>query len=299
MSRGSESVYIIAGPTASGKSALAMEMAATKDGVIVNADSLQIYDALPLLTAQPSSADKVAVPHALYGVLDPGTACSAGNWQEMAVPAIESILDRGQTPIVTGGSGLYLKALMEGLSPIPDIPDDIRAQAVVAYETMGENAFYSALQKRDPVMAARLHPGHKARLIRAWEVLEATGRYLAQWQEIPPTPPPAHWRFMVTLVMPPRAGLYDRCNRRFDQMMASGALEEVRRFDKHLSADNGPHGAPVTKALGFRLLQAALHGDIPLDEAVTQAKAQTRHFAKRQVTWFRHQITADRIVESP
>lgn len=283
-------VHIIAGPTASGKSALALELARQCDGVIINCDSLQIYDGLPLLTAQPAPEDFLAVPHRLYGHLHPDEATSAGHWREMVMPLIEDIIGQGRTPIVCGGTGLYIKALMEGLSPMPDVPPLVRAQVVERYEILGAQGFHDELAARDPVMAARFHVNHKARILRAMEVLEATGHSLAHWQALERTAPPADWDFHVRVVMPARDDLYARCNLRFEMMMAAGALEEVQAFSLRLERGEISETAPLVRALGFRPLRAALRGEMDLAEAITQAQADTRHYAKRQSTWFRNQM---------
>lgn len=285
-----KTIHVICGPTASGKSGLALDMAAEKNGVIINADSMQVYDGLPTLTAQPSEEDKASIPHRLYGARHPNEACSAGNWREMAQPVIVEALDSGQTPIVVGGSGLYVKALIEGLSPIPDIPDEIRNAANQKQAALGNPAFHAELEKRDPVMAQRFHPYHTARLIRAWEVLEATGKSLAEWQDIPSIPPPEDWVFEITIAAPARDILYERCNTRFVAMTESGALDEVKDHTKQVENGVIQPGVPLNKALGLKPLQAYLKGDISKNEAVEQGQNETRQYAKRQVTWFRHQI---------
>ncbi len=283
-------IHVVCGPTASGKSAHAMELARKQDGVIINCDSLQIYEGLPLLTAQPSDDDYESAPHLLYARLHPNDVCSAGNWCELSIPLITDILAAGQTPIICGGTGLYIKALTEGLSPIPDIPDDIRSAVVERYEFIGAAEFYKELQSRDPVMAARYHINHKARIIRAMEVIEATGKSLADWQDLPRSGPPANWEFAFTPIMPERDMLYERCNSRLLSMIDSGALEEVRQFGDRIDSGEVRPDIPLTKALGFHEFLRHLHGGISLEEALTLAQAQTRHYAKRQVTWFRHQI---------
>ena len=298
-----QTVYIIAGPTASGKSARALALAAEKNGVIINADSMQIYDGLPILTAQPTSAEKEQVPHELYGTLHPNDTCSAGNWRELAEPVIQNVLERGQTPIVVGGSGLYIKALVEGLSPIPDIPEDIRAASVAKHEELGSAGFYEALEKRDPVMAARFHENHTARLIRAWEVLEATGKSLAEWQKKPLKSPPAHWDFKIEKIIPPREELRAKCDRRFLEMIEHGVLKEVASFGNQIESGEIKDTAPLKKALGFTHLwnYIKLKGgeigdpddaqpDPDLRDAIAKAQAETRQYAKRQTTWFRHQL---------
>ncbi len=267
-----------------------MALAERLDGVIINCDSLQIYDGLPILTAQPSPEDKAMVPHRLYAHLHPDEVCSAGNWREMAEPVIQEVLDQGKTPIVCGGTGLYIKALMEGLSPMPDIPEDTRAAVVAHYETVGAQAFYDELKARDPIMAERFHVNHKARLIRAMEVLEATGKSLADWQALPKSGPPADWHFEIHKVMPPRDILRERCDARFDHMIAMGVLDEVRDFGERLNNGEFKPGTPITKSLGFKPLWNHLQGDISLENAIEQSKAETRQYAKRQVTWFRNQL---------
>lgn len=280
-------IHIIAGPTASGKSALALSKAKELNGVIINADSMQVYDALPLLTAQPSDEDKQAAPHLLYGVQHPNNWCSAGNWREMAITAIEDVIAQNKTPIVVGGSGLYIKALMEGFSPIPDIPDDVRQSVIDLQARIGNPAFYEELKKRDPVMAARLHPHHTARLVRAYEVIEATGKSLAEFQAMPKEEPPAHWHFDVTRVMPDKKILDARCDARFDWMMDHGALDEVAAFYARTDIDEK---ALIHRALGAAPLKAYIEGKMSRDDAIARAKTDTRQYAKRQMTWFRHQI---------
>ena len=289
-------IHVIAGPTASGKSALALDMAVQQGGVVINADSMQVYGALPVLTAQPGPEDKKIAPHILYGVLHPDEACSAGRWRAMAAGEIEKILAAGQAPIIVGGSGLYIKALIDGFSPIPNVPDDVRAKAIARQTELGNPAFHAELQSRDPVMAARFHPSHTARLVRAWEVLEATGKSLSEWQAMPKQTPPAHWRFDVTCVMPDRDTLNARCDGRFDSMMRSGVMEEIQGFADDLDAGRISAGALINKALGARSLLSYLKGALGKDEAVAAAKLETRQYAKRQMTWFRHQLRADRTV---
>ena len=289
-------IYIIGGPTASGKSAQALELAEKHDGVIINADSMQVYDGLPTLTAQPSEEDKQAYSHLLYGSLHPNESCSAGNWREMAEPLIAQTLAQGKAPIIVGGSGLYINALIVGLSPIPDIPDDIRQTASAKQKELGNPAFHAELAKRDPVMAERLDPQNTARLVRAWEVFEFTGQSLAELQEQPRLGPPEEWQFDITLVMPERETLYDRCNKRFEWMLDNGALEELEEFNQAI--DNGEinENALLTHALGAEPLSAYLKGDISKEDAIEKGQGETRRYAKRQVTWFRHQIKSNKNV---
>ncbi len=290
-----KAIHIIAGPTASGKSALAIDKALALNGVIINADSMQVYDALPILTAQPSDEDKQKAPHELYGMLDPNDPFSAGAWNERARELITQLLEEGKTPIVTGGTGLYLKALIEGFSPLPEVPDEVRARVTALQKELGNPGFYDALKKIDPVMASRFHPHHTARLVRAYEVIEATGKSLAEFQNIPPDKPPDDWIFDVTLVMPDRATLHKRCNERFVWMMENGAPEEIRTFDAlgHIEPK-----ALIHKALGAAPLRAWLAGHLSRDEAVSKAQTETRQYAKRQTTWFRNQIAPRKNIAS-
>lgn len=285
-----KTVHIIAGPTASGKSALAIKRAHELDGEIVNCDSRQIYNELPILSAQPSEADKAQAPHHLYGILHPNDTCSAGSWREMAMPIIEDILERGATPIITGGNGLYIKTLIEGLSPIPDVPDDIRAAAVARQAELGNPAFHAELEKRDPETAAKYHPMHTARLIHAWEILEATGKPLAYWQSLPKSAPPDDWVFNITIVMPDRENLYARCDARFEQMLEQGAMEELESFDRKVETGEISPDSVLIKTVGATALRAWRDGRITRDDAVKLAQTETRQYAKRQTTWFKNQM---------
>lgn len=283
-------IHVIAGPTASGKSALAIEKARAMNGVIICADALQVYDALSILTAQPSADDKQSAPHKLYGVISPLEICSATRWTKMAVEAIKDVLAQGQTPILVGGTGLYLRTLMEGLSPVPDIAPEIRETLNARQRELGNPAFHEALSKIDPVMASRLHPNDTQRLIRAWEVLEATGESLATWQQQDPVPPVPEWTYDVLILDPPRDVLYDRCNKRFLVMMEQGALEETKAYDEQIKSGTALDEGGATQALGFRPLQSYLHGEIAKDTAITLAQTDTRQYAKRQVTWLKNQL---------
>jgi tRNA dimethylallyltransferase len=280
----------VAGPTAGGKSAYALELARKNNGIVINADSRQIYSDLPTLTAQPTMEEKNSVPHELYGILNANEACSAGNWREIAEPVIEKTLAAGKTPIVVGGTGLYIKALTEGLSPIPDVPDHIRAAAVQKQKELGNPAFHEALKKRDPVMAERFHPGHTARLVRAWEVLEATGKSLSEWQKEAKLAPPDHWNFEIHKIMPGKEELDRNCDARFLKMIEAGALAEVREFSHKIENGQVDEKSQLIKSLGFKPLRRHIQGEITLSEAATLAQLETRQYAKRQMTWFRHQL---------
>jgi tRNA dimethylallyltransferase len=280
-----DKLLVVAGPTASGKSGLALAAAQEFGGMVINADSMQVYDGLRVLTARPSEAEEALAPHRLYGILPPSEACSAGRWLELAKAAVAEARLSGLLPIVVGGTGLYLRALTQGLSPIPDIPDAVREASRALFDRLGNAAFHAALAERDPVVAGRLHPSNSQRLVRAWEVLEATGRSLADWQEIPPSG--AVDAQIATIVLdPPRALLNQTCDRRFLAMVEQGALEEVRAL---LDLDLDP-ALPVMKALGVPDLAAHLRGRLGREEAIARAQQATRQYAKRQGTWFRHQM---------
>ena len=278
---------VIAGPTASGKSGLALALAREFDGVVINADSMQVYDGLPILTAQPPAADRAMVPHRLYGVLAPSEVCSAARWRDLAAVEMANAWAAGKLPVVVGGTGLYLRSLMQGLSPIPEIPDAVRARVRRQLTELGNAAFHAHLIGRDRVMAARLEVGDSQRMVRALEVLEATGRSLADWQAEPPQGGVAA-RWFTLALLPERERLYAACDGRFQAMVEAGAKDEVAAI-MALGLDPA---LPVMKALGLRELAAHLAGEIDLASAVARAQQATRNYAKRQRTWVRHQLNA-------
>ncbi len=276
-------VVVVGGPTASGKSALALAIAEAFNGTVINADAMQVYRELSVLTARPNDADTARAPHLLYGVLSADQRCTAARWREMAIAAIAETEREGRLPVVVGGTGLYIRALMEGLAPIPDIPEEIRAQARARHETLGAAAFHAELVALDP-SSARLNPGDTTRVLRAWEVVTATGRSLDSFQKLPVDEAPH--RFITVVMSPPREVLYASCDTRCEAMLASGALEEVRA----LLALGLDANLPAMKALGVRELAALLDGTLSREEAVARFQKATRNYAKRQVTWFRHQV---------
>ena len=280
-------ILAIAGPTASGKSALAADAARRFGGVIVNADSMQLYRDLPILTSCPDETLLARAPHRLYGVLDGAERCSAGRWRALAVAEIERAQDDGALPILVGGTGFYLRALLEGLAPVPAIPSAVREAVRALHGREGSAALHARLARRDPEAARRLEPGDSQRVIRAYEVIEATGRSLLAWRR------DAHERYggraAVLVLDPPRAALYEACNGRFDRMMADGALDEAAR----LLARGLDPGLPVMKAVGVRALHDHLRGAVPLERAVVLGRQATRRYAKRQTTWFRTQMPGD------
>ncbi len=279
---------LVGGPTASGKSALALDLAEALDGVVINADSMQVYRDLAVVTARPDAEDLARVPHRLYGTIDGAERCSAARWREMAIAEIDAAHGDGRLPVVAGGTGLYLRALTEGFSDIPDVPDAVRSATMARHAELGGAAFHAALAERDPVMAARLSPGDSQRLVRAWEVLEATGRSLADWQAAPVAGPPPGYRFLTIILVPPRDALYAACDRRFAAMMEADAVAEVRA----LLARGLDPALPVMKVLGVPEIARFLAGEVDRDTAIAQAQQATRRYAKRQMTWFRNQILA-------
>ncbi|HEX8233233.1 MAG TPA: tRNA (adenosine(37)-N6)-dimethylallyltransferase MiaA [Caulobacteraceae bacterium] len=275
---------LIFGPTASGKTALAVRLARAIGGEVVNADSQQLYRDLRVLTARPTPEEEALAPHHLFGVADAAEAWSAGRWQRAAMEAISDILARGRTPIVAGGTGLYFKALTEGLSDIPPVPEPARTQARRLWDEAGEARFRERLRALDPEAEARIAAGDRQRLTRALEVVQATGRPLSAWQgERGRALPPGEWTGVA--LSPPREALYARCEARFDRMLEQGALEEARAlFVRGLDPQ-----LPAMKATGLRELIRHIEGEISLEEAAALAKRETRRYAKRQMTWLRQQ----------
>lgn len=280
-----ETAIFIAGPTASGKSAAALALAEQIDGEIVNADSMQVYRDLHVLTGRPSPADEARARHHLYGVLDGSERCSAGRWATLAQMAIADIAERGKAAIVVGGTGLYFRSLEEGLSPIPDVPMEIREQAAARHTELGAAAFRGEVMAQDPKMA-RLAEGDRQRLLRAWEVFMATGKPLSYFQSLPPSPLVKSIAAKI-VIEPVRDALYRRCDVRAAEMMGAGAIEEVRR----LLARKLDPALPAMKALGVAEIESLLKGEAAEEEALARLQQNTRRFAKRQLTWFRNKAT--------
>jgi tRNA dimethylallyltransferase len=278
---------LIAGPTASGKSALALALAQkTGGGVVINTDSMQVYRDLRIITARPTPEEEARVPHRLYGHVDAAVNFSAGNWVADAARVLAEARAQNTSPIFVGGSGLYFKALTRGLSAVSPIPPEIRDGVRARLERDGVEALHAQLRQRDPASAERLKPRDRTRIARALEVVEATGRSLTDWHRdgLPPLLAPGTFRALF--LEPDRDVLYARIDARFDAMLKAGALEEVaalaaRRLDPLL---------PAMKAHGVPALIRHLNGEITLEEAATIGRADTRHYAKRQFTWFRHQL---------
>lgn len=282
-------VVIVTGPTASGKSGLAMALAEELDGTIINADSMQIYRDLRVVTARPDEADEARVPHRLFGVLDAAERCSVGRWLDLAVAAIEETRKEGRLPIMVGGTGMYLKALTEGLAPVPDVPEAVTEQASDLYDELGGEGFRDKLAALDPDAAKTLPPGDRQRLIRAFAVVTATGKTLSEWQSSAAAKLPVAARFVTILVMPERADIYEACDRRFGAMLDAGAMDEVSAM---LARGLDP-ALPAMRAVGVPELGAVMRGEMSLEQAGDKARQATRNYAKRQITWSRHQLSPD------
>ncbi len=284
---------LIAGPTASGKSALALRLAEASGGAVINTDSMQVYRDLRIITARPTPDEEAQVPHLLYGTVDAAVNFSAGAYVEAAAAALAEARSAGLLPILIGGTGLYFKALTRGLSAVPPVPAEVRDAVRLRLDRDGVLALHAELARHDPEAAARLAPADRTRIARALEVVLATGRPLTDWhrQASPPLLPADE--VAAVFLAPDREALYERIDSRFATMLQAGALDEVsalaeRRLDPLL---------PAMKAHGVPALIRHLRGEIGLDEAAAIGAADTRHYAKRQFTWFRHQLPEFRWVK--
>jgi tRNA dimethylallyltransferase len=275
---------IVFGPTASGKSALAIDLARRIGGVVVNADSMQVYRELRILTARPTPAEEAMVPHALYGARPAAEPSSAAWWRKAALEAMAAARAEGLVPILCGGTGLYLTALTQGLAEIPAPGAAARAEARALLAALGAEALHGRLAEVDPATAARLRPSDSQRVARAWEVWRGTGRGLAAWQDTPGEPAQG-WRFRAVVLDPPREALREAVAARFGRMLEEGAVEEVRAL---LALGLDP-ALPAMRAHGVPELAAYLRGEAALDEAAQRAILATGRYTKRQATWLRHQ----------
>lgn len=278
-------MIVIAGPTASGKSALALAFAKRSKGVIVNADSAQLYKGMPLLSAAPTKGEMAEAEHRLYGIRDPAEPCSAAEWGAMARKEIASVQASGRLPILVGGTGLYLRTLLDGIAPVPPIDPAIRDR--VRSRSVEENS--AELAGADPKAAARLGAADTARIARALEVVLSTGKTLAEWQREREGGIAEDIDLRPLILLPPRDWLYERCDARFERMFNGGAVEEVkalieRRLDPSL---------PAMRAIGVREISAFLADEVSSEQAVSAGSQATRNYAKRQYTWFAHQPPAD------
>lgn len=275
---------LIAGPTASGKSAVALELAQRIGGVVINADALQLYADLRILTARPSAEEEALAPHRLYGVADAADGWSVGRWLEAAKAVLAEAKAEGRAAIVVGGTGLYFHALTRGLAEVPPISAAAREEAEARFDREGEAAFRIALAERDPAAVRRIFPGDRQRLVRAYEVLLATGKPLSDWQsDTKPSLAPQDWSAVV--LEPARDALYARCDRRLEAMLDQGVLAEVEA----LMARRLNPALPAMKATGLRELAGCLRGEWSREVALEAAQRETRRYAKRQLTWLRNQ----------
>jgi tRNA dimethylallyltransferase len=274
-------VALIAGPTASGKSALALRLAEATGGAVINADSAQVYRDLPILSAAPAAEERARAEHLLYGVLDSSQACSAADWAELAKAEIARLHHSNRLPILVGGTGLYLRTLLDGIAPVPDIDPEIRAEVRAA--SVAENL--AALAPLDPVAAATLNPGDTTRIARALEVVRSTGKRLGEWQADRECGIGDRIHLRALVLIPPRPWLYERCDRRFREMVDRGAPAEVEAL---LARDLDPD-LPAMRAIGVSELGAHLRGELSLEESIAAGMQATRRYAKRQYTWFAHQ----------
>jgi len=277
---------LIAGPTASGKSDCAVRLALElrergKSSVIINADSAQVYADLAILSARPSAAEMRGIEHRLFGTWDGASACSAADWAVAARELVDETHAQGAVPIVVGGTGLYIRTLLDGIAPVPAIRPDVRAQV----RGMATAEAYAALQHDDPARAATLAPADSARICRALEVVRSTGRTLAQWQDQKTGGIGDAVSLHPAILLPDRALLYKRCDARFAAMLERGAIDEVAA----LLARNLDPALPVMRAIGVPEIAAFLRGELSLSEAETRGAQATRNYAKRQFTWLRHQ----------
>lgn len=277
-------ILIIAGPTASGKSSRAIEFAKKLKGIIINADSLQIYQDIPIITAQPSIEQQAIVEHKLYGIMQPDEEFSVAKWLNLVCIEINNAHRDGRLPIIVGGTGMYIKSLMQGISKIPDIDNTLRREIRKQAENLTNEALYKLLKDKDPKIADKLNANDKQRILRAYEVKLQTGISLLEWQtNVKVFYPKEMFNYM--LIDLPRSNLYFNCNNRFDSMLESGVIEEVRQLNLKFN-----YPVAAKKALGFKEISDYLDHKLTLEEAKNKAKKITRNYAKRQVTWFKHQL---------
>lgn len=295
----------MAGPTASGKSALALRLAQDTPIAIINADSLQVYKDLTLLTAYPSPHDRETCPHFLYGFLKAEERFSVSAWLEKAKDAYHQCQQKNLLPVFVGGTGLYFKALQDGLTYVPPIQREIKESLHKRLINEGSPSLHQELTHLCPEEGAKLNPQDSARVVRRLEVLKSTGKSLSWWQTQPPLPSFLETKPKNIVVLPERDFLYAQAERRFDQMMERGALQQVQTLQESLtpspdiSAKKAFEALPVSKAIGAKPLASALRNEITLEEAIQQGKQETRNYIKRQMTWFRHQMNADLILNKP
>lgn len=285
MSR-TKQLFVIAGPTASGKSQLAIDLANKINGEIINADAIQVYKEFPILSCSPSKIDTDSIAHFLYNYICLTAHYSVGKYIQDAIAAIYDITVRNKIPILVGGTGMYIKSLCYGIHNIPDIDPKIREEARDTFQELGNEKFYQELQKLDPIGAMQLHPSNAQRIIRFYEVFAQTGRSIVEFYKDEPSSFLKDYDIKTIILEPEREMLYDRCNTRFVSMLNGGAIQEV----EHVRSQYNDTTA-AGKVIGFNEIRLYLDGTISKDDAITLAQARTRQYAKRQMTWFRHQIS--------
>ncbi len=286
-------IIIIAGPTASGKSGLGIELAKRLNGVIINADSMQVYKEIPILSAAPNSEEQAQVPHKLYGIYEATNRGNIMDWLTLCRQEIDTARSQNQTPIIIGGTGMYLDGLLNGLSPIPETPQAIRDKVENMLQEKGLSHLYKILQDTDAKTAQKLSPNDNSRIRRAVEIWLDTNKPLSYWHNIPPQPFYPAQEFFKIYIKPPRSELDKRLRIRFDKMMEKGALDEVKKLLPLQLSDS----LPAMRALGVQELKGYLENTYTLEEAIELGKLHTRQYAKRQSTWFNNRFNADSIYE--
>lgn len=284
-----KNVIVIGGPTASGKSGLAISLAQETDGVVINADASQVYQGIPVISAAPSASDYAKADHRLYEYLDVSVNGNVFLWLDEAVRTIREVWSEGKTPIVVGGGGLYLDNLINGTTPIPPVKPEIRRETAFLVEQEGIKALYERLRSEDSAAAAMLNPADTTRVRRAYEIWRSTGKSISDWYKEPMVQKLPEAEFLTIALLPEKKTLDVRCDFRFDQMLADGAIEEVKYL---ISRDLSPE-LPAMRAKGVPELVAAISGLISFEEAAELSKLHTRQYAKRQLTWFRNKLKAD------
>ena len=285
-------IIVIAGPTASGKSALAVDLALKVGGAVINADSMQMYIDAPILAASPKAEELAKAPHYLYGVFPASRNGSVADWLELAAAQIKRVREMGKIPVVAGGTGFYIDALLYGMTPIPETGEEVKRQVSAFFEEKGVKAMHDELKDFDPVSFVTLKANDTTRVRRAWEVYLDTGITMPEWQSRPKAKA-VEASFLTAKFLPPTKDLDERCRRRFDRMLGEGGLEEAKRlYTKGLNPN-----LPAMKTLGVPELISHFKGERTLEEAAELAKLHTRQYAKRQKTWFRNKLPADVVIE--
>lgn len=285
----STSIIVIAGPTASGKSRLAIDVALACDGEVINADSMQLYQGLPIISAAPTSEEKSLVPHALYEVFDVAKNGNVVDWLNLVVEEIKKCWAAGKTPVIVGGTGMYIDNLINGTTPIPEVDDNIRQETRDLLAEIGVEALHEKLAEIDALSAAKLNPNDTTRVARAYEIFMQTGVSIAKWHQKPMNKKLPEAKFVVIKIVPEVAELDERCYWRFEQMIEGGAIAEV----ENLRSKNLDSNLPAMKMLGVPELLAYCNDELSLKKAIEEAKLHTRQYAKRQRTWFRNKLNAD------